>query len=229
MTESTKFNGFPKETLKFLKDLSKNNDKVWFNQNRKKYELFFLKPAKDFISAIEPKLERKFSGINAIPAVNKSIFKIHKDVRFSRDKKPFKTHMALWFWEGEGRRMDCSGFYFHLEHNKLMLGAGIYMFPKDFMETFRNAVVHELHGHKFIKMISKMSKNSFEVNGKHYKRTPRGFDAEHENSEYLLFNGLYVGEEFKIPPGLHTEEIIDYCIERFAKMKPLHDWLISIT
>jgi len=229
MTKKADFKGFPKESIKFLKDLKKNNDKSWFNQNRQKYELFFLKPAKDFITAIAPKLEKVFPDINAFPAVNKSIFKLHRDVRFSNDKTPFNPRMALWFWEGSDRRMDCSGFYISIVPNKIMLGAGMYMFTKDALAAYRNAVVHEKHGPELAKMIKQMEKNGFSVEGKHYKRVPRGFDAEHKNADLLLYNGLYAGKETKIPELFYTPEIVDYCVENFTKMAPLHNWLVSIT
>ncbi len=229
MTKEVKFNGFPKETVKFLKDLAKNNEKPWFNANRKKYELFFLKPAKDFIVAMSEKLEKLSSDIQGIPAVNKSIFKIYKDVRFSKDKTPFKTHLGLWFWEGEGPRMECSGFYFHLDPPNLMLGVGIYMFPKHQLEEFRNSVVHVKHGPELIKAIKKIEKSGYTVGGEHYKRVPRGFDAEHKNADYLLYNGMFGGIETKIPKEFYTSDIIDYCFKAYKDMLPLHQWLVKLT
>ena len=75
MTKKNLFSGFPKETIKFLQDLKKNNDKSWFNRNKKNYELYFLEPAKQFVTAIAPELEKISPDINALPVINKSIFK----------------------------------------------------------------------------------------------------------------------------------------------------------
>jgi len=76
------------------------------------------------------KLRPLCPGINAIPKVNKSLFRINRDTRFAKDKSPYKTNLGILFWEGQGKRMESSGFYFHLEENLLMIGCGMYKFPK---------------------------------------------------------------------------------------------------
>ena len=117
------FAGFPKQALTFFRDLSQNNTKMWFDRHREVYEQQVLVPARDFIMAMGDKLKKIAPGVQADPRVNKSLFRLNRDIRFSHDKTPYKTHLGIWFWEGARPRMECSGFYFHLEPDKVMLGS----------------------------------------------------------------------------------------------------------
>ena len=219
------FKGFPKQLPKFFQDLAENNSKLWFNENKSDYENYVKHPCIDFVNAMGEKLETLVPMINAIPKVNQSLFKIHRDVRFSPNKLPFKTNMGLWFWEGTAKRMECSGFYFHVEGKQLMLGAGLYMLPKPLLERYRNAVVHKNHGKKLPTIVKKLVKNGYTVGRKHYKKTPRGFDASHANADFLLFNGLHTGIEMKIPKEFYTADVVDLAFEHYKNMLPLHQWL----
>lgn len=219
------FEGFPKELVVFFNDLAKNNTKLWFNEHKRNYEQFVKKPCIDFVNAMGEKLETIVPGIHAIPKINQSLFKIHRDVRFSNDKRPFKTNMGLWFWEGVARRMECSGFYFHLEGNELMFGAGIYMFPKHLLENYREAVIHRKLGPELPDIIENLTGQGYNIGRKHYKKTPRGFDKTHANADLLLFNGLYSGVSMSIPDAFYSSDIVDLAFKHYHNMIPLHDWL----
>lgn len=114
------FEGFPPETFVFLKGLAKNNTKAWFDEHRDDHEQFHLAPAKAFVEAIGPGLKKISKAINAEPQVNGSIFRINRDVRFSKDKRPYKTTLDLWFWEGEKRGWEAPGFYLRLKPDGFM-------------------------------------------------------------------------------------------------------------
>ena len=137
---SDQFAGFDKKTARFFNQLGKNNDKAWFDRHRPDYDNHVMAPARDFVVAMGEKLRAKFKGIQAEPKVNKSIFRINRDTRFSKDKSPYKTHLGLWMWEGDAPRMECSGFYFHFEPPNLLLGVGIYRFSKPLLEAYRHSV-----------------------------------------------------------------------------------------
>ena len=122
---------FPQSTIKFLTALSKNNTKEWFEKNRVRYDLELLQPAVQFVIDLGEKLSEFSPNIYAIPKIDKSIFRLYRDVRFSKNKAPFKTNLGLYFWEGRGKKMECSGLYFHIEPTLFFLGAGMYMFTKD--------------------------------------------------------------------------------------------------
>ncbi len=225
----TDFPGFPKECVTFFRSLQKNNSREWFASHKEDFENYVLSPARDFVVVLGRELEKFSPNIQAIPQIDKSIFRIYRDVRFSRDKSPYKTHLGLWFWEGDGKRMECSGYYFHLEPPNLMLGTGIYMFPGPLLVKYRNALVSEKQGPALAAIMKKISREGYNPGGKYYKKVPRGFDPRHKMKEMLLYNGLYAGRETKIPPEFFTPRIVDYCRDHYKKMKPLHDWLLALT
>ncbi len=223
------FNGFPKDCVEFYSELTRNNDKIWFEKNREWFDESVMAPAREFVAVMGQRLKTIAPEVNADPRVNKSLFKIHRDTRFSPDKTPFKTHLGIMFWEGVRKRMECSCFYFHLEPPDLMVGCGIYMFPKPHLAEYRDSVVHPKHGSRLVKAILEAKQSGFDIGGMHYKKTPRGFDPEHEYSAYLLHNGLTVGTRSAIPNALSSSKILDFCFERFEKMAPVHRWLVELT
>jgi uncharacterized protein (DUF2461 family) len=123
--------------------------------------------------------------------------------------------------------MECSGFYFHLEPPNLLMGSGMYMFSKSILKNYREAVVDKKVGANLIHAIQAVSKKG-KLNGKHYKKTPRGFDPDHPNAEYLLYNGLHVMNETKIPDELYSDALVDYCFKWYKDMAPLHQWLVEM-
>ncbi|MHA1569465.1 MAG: DUF2461 domain-containing protein [Alphaproteobacteria bacterium] len=229
MAKKQGFTGFPREAVKFFRDLGKNNSKAWFEAHRDVYDEQIIAPARGFVIEMGDKLRRIAPTVQADPRTNKSIFRIYRDTRFSRDKSPYKMHLGIFFWEGSRPKMECSGFYFHLEPPNLMIGAGIYMFPKPLLEEYRNSVVHPVHGRALLDAVEPLIKKGYGFGGEHYKRVLRGYDAEHPNAEWLKHNGLYVGFETKIPPELHSAKLVDFCFKHYKAMAPLHQWLVAMS
>ncbi len=220
------FTGFSKKTVRFFQDLAGNNNREWFNAHRRDYDENVLKPARAFVAAMGQKLRRLTPGINANPRPDGSLFRIYRDTRFSPDKSPFKTHMGIFFWEGKGPRMECSGYYFHLQPPRLMLGTGLYMFPRPLLERFRKAALDPEYGAELSAAINSISKlPGVSLGGAHYKRLPPGTDPGHPNSGLLLHNGLYTGWETDIPQEFYSPALIDYCLKQFRPLEPLHRWL----
>ncbi len=229
MDPSFPFSGFSKQTLNFFRDLAQNNSKMWFDQNKERYEQQVLVPSRDFILAMGARLKKIAPEVQADPRVNKSLFRLNRDIRFSPDKTPYKTHLGVWFWEGPRPRMECSGFYFHLEYQRFMLGVGLYAFPKDMLEAYRQSVVHPIQGPALAKAIASIRKNKeYSLGGQHYKKIPPGYDSGHKNAEFLLYDGLYAGVELP-SENLLTESLVDLCFEHYRHMLPLHSWLLALT
>ena len=219
------FIGFPREFVSFFEKLKINNSKEWFENNRKDYEKFILNPSREFVIEMGEKLRRIAPDINAIPQINKSLFKINRDVRFSKDKSPYKTYMGIWLWEGSRKRMESSGFYLHVENKIILIGVGVKMFPKPLLDCYRQAVVNKKLGAELTKVIKKISNQGYVVNGKYYKKVPRGYDADHPNSEFLLYNGLTARIEEQIPDAFYSDAIIEYAYAHYRNMLPIHRWL----
>jgi len=222
------FNGFPKEYVTFFNKLKKNNTKQWFEKHRSEYDEFVMHPAREFVTEMGKKLRKIAPEVNAIPKINKSLFKINRDVRFSKDKSPYKTYMGIWLWEGDRKRMECSGFYLHVENKNMLIGVGIKMFSKPLMDRYRKAVVDKKQGAALKSAVKKATGEGYLIDGKHYKKVPRGYDADHPNGEYLLYNGLTARVEGKVPDAFYSGALIDYAYTHYKNMLPLHRWLTKV-
>ena len=229
MAEADKFQGFTPQTVKFFKDLKKHNSKAWFQERKHLYDSEVLAPSRAFVIAMGERLQKIAPLVNADPKVNKSLFRIYRDLRFSKDKSPYKTHMGLWFWEGPGPRMECSGFYFHLEPSKVMLAVGMHCMPKFLLPPYRQAVADPKLGAALERAVKKVSKAGYSVGGLKYKKVPRGFDPEHPRGELLKHDGLWASYEVDIPPEFYTADLSAWCLPYFRAMLPLHQWLLELT
>ncbi len=219
------FNGFPHEMISFFKDLRENNNITWFKENKDVYEKFVKEPSQDFVLEMGEILRQISPDIIADPKVNRSLFRLNRDVRFSRDKRPYKTNLGIWFWEGKGKRMECSGFYFHLSPPTFMLGVGLYMFPKHLLKKYREAAVHPEMGKKLTEAVEEVSSKGYDIGVEYYKKVPRGFKQDHENAGFLLFNGLTAHIETDIPGEFFTRDILDYSFQKFKEMDPIQKWV----
>ena len=221
----SKFFGFPRQFITFFDNLKENNSKEWFENNRQDYEKYVLHPSREFVIEMGQKLRRIAPEINAIPKINHSLFKINRDVRFSKDKSPYKTYMGIWLWEGNRKRMESSGFYLHIEKKTILIGVGVKMFPKPLLDRFRQAVGDKKIGGELKKAVNKISDQGYVVDGKHYKKVPRGYAADHPNADFLLYNGLTARLEEKVPDAFFSDAIVDYAYSHYKNMLPLHRWL----
>ncbi|MBK7631861.1 MAG: DUF2461 domain-containing protein [Ignavibacteriales bacterium] len=219
---------FPQSTIKFLTALSKNNNKEWFEKNRVRYDFEFLQPAMQFVIDLGEKLSEISPNINAIPKIDKSIFRLYRDVRFSKNKAPFKTNLGLYFWEGRGKKMECSGFYFHIEPKLFFLGTGMYMFTKEQLKKYREIVSDPTQGELLNEIISALlKKKKIKLGGRTYKKTPRGYDPEYKYSELLLHSGLYVSYESSSFDELIKKDPIGFAYKLFKETYPLHKWFVE--
>ncbi len=225
---SSPFNGFSEEAILFFVELAANNNKTWFTEHKPDFENFVMTPARDFVVAMGERLGEISPGVNADPRVNKSIFRIYRDTRFSKDKTPYKTNLGLWFWVGEGAKFENPGYYFHLDADNLMLGVGLYSFAKPILKAYREAVVDPELGPALAQTVVDVAEKGYGVGQKTYKRVPRGYDPEHKNAELLLYSGLTAGNESGHPAELHSAALVDYCFEHYRNLEPIVSWLLAM-
>lgn len=224
------FSGFERRGTVFLNDLSENNDKKWFNENKERYNKYVLIPAQNFVVDMGKRLADLSPKIIADPRVDKSIFRIYRDTRFSTDKRPYKTHIGIYLWEGNRRKMECSGFYLQIAPPYLLLASGLHIFSKPLLDEYRRSVTDKRHGVSLRKAVEEVLDHSdYALGGNHYKRVPRGLNQKHKNAEFLLHNGLYTAVELKIPRLMYSEELLDFCYDHYKRMLPIHKWLVLMT
>ena len=218
---------FPLNTLEFLKKLSKNNNKEWFEENRELFNSDFLQPALQFVVDLGEKLRTIAPNIMAVPKIDKSIFRLHRDVRFSKDKSPYKTNLGIYFWEGKRKKMECSGLYFHIDPKSYFLGAGMYMLSGDLLKTYREKVYNPVLGKELSDIVQKViKKGKYGLGGKTYRRVPKGFDPEYPYAEYLLYSGFYIYYEGKNIKDL-VKDPVGYAFKIYKDLLPVHQWLVK--
>jgi len=229
MENTGTFKGFTKETVTFFSEIKGNNETGWFNGRREIYDIHVVEPARRFIMAMGDILKEHVPALIADPKINKSIFRLHRDTRFSPDKTPFKTHLGIWLWEGEGPRMECSGFYFHLEPPNILLAAGMHVYADYLLDEFRQSVIHREYGRRLEEAVEEVkASGDYEIGEKRLSNVPRGFDKAHSRADYLLYTGLDAAIEMPIPEELYREELPAFCLKYYLDMIPLHRWLCDM-
>jgi len=217
---------FPKNTAFYLRKLSHNNNREWFQANKDIYNSDFLEPLMYFVEEMGNKLLNLDPEIIAIPRIDKSIFRLHRDVRFSKNKEPYKTNAGILFWNSKAKKMESCGFYFHLEPKKFGVGVGTYIIPKHMLKTYRDAVADPVTGQELNRAVKKVGKNGlYKVLGKNYKRIPKGYDPDSPSADYLLHSGLFGWYESKDVKKLYDGNAVDIIYKIFKDMLPLHKWL----
>lgn len=221
------FKGFRKRTLTFLEGLAAHNDKAWFEAHRDDYEAGFLAPSFAFIEDMGPRLRTLSPEVQYAAKVNGSLWRINRDVRFSKDKVPYKTWIGLWFWHGARRAWDQPGFYVQVAPGGVWIGLGMHNMPRAELERFRYAVLHPQSGGTLLEAVGKVrAAGSYEIGVKTRKRPPRGFAVEGERADYLLYEGLTAGLELPAEAALEPD-FAETCFVHFKAMWPLSEWLFA--
>ncbi len=175
----------PEELFVFLRELKENNNRVWFQANKDRYERYFKDPLLAFIAAIGERLPSISPYYVAIPRVTGgSLFRIYRDVRFSRDKRPYKTWAGMHFRHERARDVHSPGFYLHLEPGNCFISCGIWKPDRETLLRVRQVIAD--HPPRWIEAISDPDfVAAYQLAGDSLKRPPRGFDPEHPLIEDL--------------------------------------------
>ncbi|MBW2275941.1 MAG: DUF2461 domain-containing protein [Deltaproteobacteria bacterium] len=172
-------NPFRPAVFTFLRELEKNNSRDWFQANKARYEDQVKEPALQFISDFGPHLRKISPHFLAIPkASGGSLFRIYRDVRFSKDKSPYKTHLGIQFRHERARDAHAPGFYLHLEAGTVFVGAGMWHPDGPSLKKIRDGLVADPGGWRRATS-SKAFDDGWKLEGESLKRPPRGYDAEH--------------------------------------------------
>jgi uncharacterized protein (TIGR02453 family) len=176
---------FGPELFAFLRELKRHNRREWFLANKTRYETAVKEPALQFIADFGPYLQRISPEFLAIPrAVGGSLFRIQRDVRFSKDKSPYKTHVGIRFLHRDAKNVHAPIFYLHLDPGGCFAGIGVWHPEAPTLEKIRQAIVDDPGAYKRATGAARFRKH-FEVGGDALKRPPRGYDPEHPLIEEL--------------------------------------------
>jgi len=223
------FLGFQKEALKFLKDLSndKNNNKVWFDKNRETYEIYLKKPMRDLIDTLAIEINK----IDPEIVVNyKSIFRINRDIRFSKNKMPYKNLYSAAFAFGRIKSAEIPQFYFHFDPNELIFSTGQYSMDPDNLKKIRAAIYGKFREYKSIVTEKQFTHNYKEVRGEKLTKLPKGYEnTEIDKSDKLLIQALkmkqfYVFKSYK-PDVILNEKLADIIIDNIKRSYDFNKFL----
>ena len=231
MCEAPAFSGFPKEGLEFLEDLALNNNREWFQPRKGDFQDYVLEPAQDFVFALGERLRTISEGItyDTRTSGSGSILRIYRDIRFSKDKTPYNTHVRMVLWEGKHKKMENPGFFIRVGPTGAAIFVGQHQFPKPLLAAYRDAVVDEESGEALERALALVrDAEEYEIGGDPYKQVPRGYDAEHERAELLKYRGLYAQTRDIKPEIIITPEFVEVCFEHCRNMAPLHQWLVGV-
>ena len=171
--------------LKFLRALKRNNDRTWFEAHRDDYEAEVREPALMFIRIMARHVQRISPRLTAIDKrVGGSLMRIHRDVRFSRSKLPYKTNVGIQFRHEAGKDVHAPGLYFHVEPGRVFLGCGMWRPDPDSLRAVREAIVDDPQRWARVRN-AKRFRDSWELGGASLKRAPRGYPADHPMIEDL--------------------------------------------
>jgi uncharacterized protein (TIGR02453 family) len=222
---------FRPAALEFLRGLASTNTRPWFEAHREEYEREVRAPLLDLVDELDARLGR--TAPELVGDRRRSVFRIHRDVRFSKDKRPYKTNAACWFYHRDVGRAGTAGghvhggagFYFQLEPGGSMLGAGLWMPPRDELAAIRARVAerHEELERIVTAAAFRRRFGALETEAV-LTRVPRGWPADHPAAAWLRYQSFTAGrpltDDEVLAPGLAERLARDY-----AALLPLVRWL----
>lgn len=214
------FPGFSPDVPRFLAELAAHNEKAWFEANRDRYERHLLEPARAFVSDLAPLLHALDPSLSVQPRVGGSIFRIHRDVRFSADKRPYKEELAFRFPGPAG-----SALLMRIRPDLIGFGAGVWAFEKDQLHRYRQAVASPDAGPALAGIMRTVEQNGCRYTAEGLKRVPAPWAADHPRGELLKLRGLVAGVDEALPACMDSADFVPWCGARFARLLPLHRWL----
>jgi uncharacterized protein (TIGR02453 family) len=218
---TTGFTGFPEDLFGFLEELSVNNNRDWFTANKSRYRDSVVEPVADFIGAMGGRLEKISGHFVADPRTNGgSMFRIYRDTRFSKDKRPYKENVGCHFRHAAGRSAHAPGFYLHLQPGRVFAGAGVWMPDARALDRIRSAIVEKPDAWRQVISDRKLRKRFHAIEGDTLKRMPRGYADDAPHAEDLKRKSFFVTCPFEQTLAL-TPGFIGEVAKVYADAAPL--------
>ncbi len=202
------FSGIPTDAIVFYEQLEADNSKAFWEANKARFTQVVREPAEELAAALAD-----YGDFH--------MFRPHNDLRFSKNKPPYKTHQGA-YTESEGG----AGFYFHISAQGLMCGTGYYSMAKDQLERFRAAVDAEHTGAEIESIVADLSKRKYSIGAiDELKTAPRGYPKDHQRIELIRRKGLMASKEFGAPKWLHTKQAAAKIRDTWEGARAMNEWL----
>ncbi len=202
------FTGFPVAALDFYEDLEMDNTKSFWEAHKATYASAIKDPMTALCAALAPEFGQA------------KIFRPYRDVRFAKDKTPYKLGQGAFVGTGPS-----TGWYVELSARGVRVGAGFYDASGERLSAVRDGIADDKTGPLLERRLRKLDKAGWEIGGERLKTTPRGYDADHPRIELLRHKSLTVAKTHGFEPVIHTPELVDAIRDDWRECKPLLDWL----
>jgi uncharacterized protein (TIGR02453 family) len=220
---------FTKRALSFFRGLARHNEKPWFEAHRDEYETEVRGPMRELIDDLDARFGEFAPEIGGDP--KRSMFRIYRDIRFSKDKSPYKTHAACWFHHLNAERnvgaesySGSAGYYFHLEPGgRSMVGAGLWMPPRPQLNELRKAIADDPNG--FDRMARSIPRRFGGLEDERaLKRMPRGYAENHPAAKWLRFQSFTSGRTLT-DAQVTSPSLVAFLAREYEALLPLVRWL----
>jgi uncharacterized protein (TIGR02453 family) len=199
------FTGIPNAALDFYEDLEADNSKSFWTAHKAIYDESVRIP----VQALADELAPEFG--------TPKFFRPYRDVRFSKDKTPYKTHQGVWFGE--------SSAYMHVSAAGLFVAAGYWDTSSAQVDRFRRAVADDVAGAALVRTIAAVERKNFELGGHTITRVPSGYDKDHPRADLLRYKSLTAHRDFGCPAWLGTKRAKTEIVKAWRAVAPLTAWL----
>lgn len=202
------FHGFPVAALDFYDDLESDNSKTFWTAHKSTYEDDVRAPMVSMLA----ELKDEFGAAK--------IFRPYRDVRFAKDKTPYKTHQGAFISTGRS-----TGWYVQIDASGVRVGAGFYHAAAEDLGFFRRAIDDERHGRALARILTTLTKQGWDVGGEQLKRPPRGYDADHPRIDLLRHKSLTLQKNYGFEPFIHTADLLSAVRADWQSVRPFIDWV----
>jgi uncharacterized protein (TIGR02453 family) len=206
------FQGFPVAALDFYDDLEVDNTKSYWEKHKATYDRDVKAPMVALVTALAPEF--------ALDRQSYKVFRPYRDVRFAKDKTPYKTHQGAYVAVGPS-----TGWYVEISARGVRTGGGCYDMGGPRLAAYRDAAGDDQTGSQLTRITNKLTKAGFELGGETLKTTPRGYDKDHRRVELLRHKSLHAGKSYGFEEVIHTAALLDEVRADWRALRPLVGWL----
>ena len=211
---------FSKDYIQFFEELEKNNNKEWFHNNKKRYEQFVKKPLKQFVTDVVVELQKLDSEIQIDPS--KCIKRINRDIRFSKDKTPYKIHSFVHIYKGD-KMEPLTAIAFQIGAKDIGIMNGFYMIPKERLISIRDKIKADTKTFQNLYNAKAFTEKYGKIEGEANKTVPPEYKKTFEQEPLIANKQFYYIKEFKSDIIL-TDKLLPTIIDYYLAAKPLNDF-----
>lgn len=225
------FRGFTPAAFEFLASLEADNSRTFFEAHRTVYETCLREPMRALVVSLGIELQKRISpAIRADPRIGKSLFRIHRDLRFSRDKTPYNSWLDAIFWEGGEDARRVPGLLLRIGPDYVVVGCGVLGMSDALLTRYRTAVDDEVSGPALVTVLEQIrrSRPRAEISNPTRKTVPAGFRPDHPRAELLRLESVYASERRPLTASSRSSAFVAWLGERYEVFAPLHRWLVAV-